>query len=189
MVRVKKARKEIKVLKEIDSRTFREVKRDKNGNVEDDAEEENSREFSDSTDFSPTGNRTAPTITADNSSQNLERVAETAPTPRTTAETPASNVSYSADYSTRYDNVKYDTVREQEVVVRPGVRSAGSLSDTRDFSLRNMRSMRSAWQDSQQQGQAASSWDTNLPDERRYQPKEDSLKEQTKQIEKRRRMG
>ncbi len=186
MVRIKKVKREIKVLKEI-SRDIREVRKDENGDIEEEAEEEN-KEFSDNADFSPAANRTAPVLQTENQNQNLERVAETAPAPRKTEETPASNVLYSADYSRRYDNVKYDTVREPEAVVRPNVRSAGSLTNTRELSLNDMRQMRSAWQDPQQQV-AASSWDTNLPEERRYQPKEDSLKEDRQRVEKRRRMG
>ena len=185
-------KKKTRIVKEFVNSQFKEVKKEKTQELGFEEEEQETINGGNGGNgaFS-TGERAAPVIQTGNQEQNLEQVAATAPTPARTTETNTGPGNlYSADYTARYDFERYENVREQEPVQRASVRSAGSLMDNRDFDLRNLKVPQSAWTSPQEQAQAAANWqtDSNLPDERKYKPREDTFKEQTKQIDKRRRM-
>lgn len=188
-MKVRKAKKEIKVLKEIDSRNFKEVKKEKNANVSDSEEESSDLEQDFSFSDNGSSSRTAPVLKSENSSQ-LEATAATAPVSRPVNNTgndnnaPAGNF-YTANYDAKYDRREYAGV-EREQIVQPSVRASGSLIE-HDFDMRALRRM-PASQAGGQNFSGQENWTGGVPEERRYQQKDDALKEETKQIDKRRRM-
>lgn len=184
MGRKKKAVK----IKEVDNRQFKEVKKEKNGKaeIEDESELEQDIFGNGAGNGFSSAQRTAPTLNQENSSQ-LESAAASAPA-RTAGDSGSGGGNlYSADYVSRYDSQNYDNVRDEQPVVRPSIRAAGSLTGVGQFDMRSLRRMQSAWQSPQDPGQPALV-DSNLPEEKRYQPREDSMKEDVKRIERRRRM-
>ncbi|MFH1711255.1 MAG: hypothetical protein ABH840_03010 [Nanoarchaeota archaeon] len=183
-------KKKVKIVKEFVNTQFKEVETSKSNSgsiVPEEFEEdklENNGDFS-GNGFSNTGRRTAPVLQAENTSQSLESVAETAPVRKTDTNDNPGNQVYSADYTAKYDSAKYETMSE-EPVVRPTVRSSGVLNDVRNVG--EPRRVQPTWQGQTAPDQARGDWNPNLPDERVYHPKDDDIKERTKQIDKRRRM-
>lgn len=197
MTRARKAKKEIKILKEIDSRNFKEVKKDENGNIEEEAENESEKnvgneKFESGNGFSSSGgSRTAPVLKSEDNSQ-LEREVASAPVRNTEKDNNKSGVGngYSSNYTTKYENRDYET-RGQEMAVRPTVRSAGAIGgliEQRNADFSNLRRTQNLWKDSGQQNSGA--WEPDrinlVNNERKYA--EDKRVEETKQIDKRRRM-
>jgi len=187
------AKKKVKIFKEFVNTQFKEIKKDKSdsGSVSpDEFEEDKIDANNNANNFSgngSSGKRTAPVLQAESTPQGLERVAETAPARRTDANDNSANQNpYSANYSAKYDNSQYEARRQEEPIVRPTVRASGVLDDLRNVN-NGLRRVQPTWQQSpadQLQGQ----WNPNLPEEKVYRPADDAVKEQTKQIDKRRRM-
>lgn len=187
------AKKKVKIFKEFVNTQFKEIKKPKSDSVsleefEEDKIDNNVNNNNSSGDGFSAGKRTAPVLQVENASQSLERVAETAPARRTDANDNSANQNvYSANYSAKYDNSQYETRRQEEPIVRPTVRASGVLDDIRNVNV-GLRRIQPTWQGQTPPDQAQGAWNPNLPDERVYRPAEDTLKEQTKQIDKRRRM-
>jgi hypothetical protein len=187
------AKKKVKIFKEFVNTQFKEIKKDKSdsGSVfPDEFEEDKIDANNNANNFSgngSSGKRTAPVLQAESTPQGLERVAETAPARKTdTNDNSANQNLYSANYSAKYDNSQYEARRQEEPIVRPTVRASGVLDDLRNVN-NGLRRVQPTWQQSpadQLQGQ----WNPNLPEEKVYRPADDAVKEQTKQIDKRRRM-
>ena len=186
---VRKAKKKNRVVKEFVNAQFKEVKKENDNGNDAEEEEADNAGFENGNGFVSGGERAAPVLQAKQDAS-LEQVARTAPTARTgTAETAntANQDFYSANYTARYENQNYEARQEQEQVVQPTVRAAGSLID-RNFDFRNLRRM-SASQSGEQTQAGQENWVGGVPEDRRYQPKDDVLKEDIKRIDKRRRMA
>jgi len=188
-------KKKGRIVKEFVNTQFKEIKKPKldSGSVSPDEFEEDKIDDNNNTNnFSGNGSstvkRAAPVLQAENTPQGLERVAETAPARKTdTNENSGNQNLYSANYSAKYYNSQYEARRQEELVVRPTVRASGVLDDIRNVNT-GLRRVQPTWQSQTPADQTQNTWNPNLPEEKVYRPADDAVKEQTKQIDKRRRM-
>ncbi len=191
-------KKKIKILKEFVNRQFTEIKKD-NDAGEDDDDGEDGEGSDNKVNGNETGNfengaaeRTAPVLNSGSGSQTLESVAATAPAPVPAVGENANQNFYTANYNAKYSNEVYarERIREGEVIRETGTSGRASMLGITD----DMRRTQNAWGANQEQaGQGA--WGAErerimpgMLDERRYSPKDDHVKEQTKAIDRRRRM-
>lgn len=192
MTTIRKAKKEMKILKEI-KRDVKEVKKEDSRDLGGESEEENENgKFSngDSANGS-SGKRTAPILQAENQNQNLERVAETAPRKKTDDKTPQGNVysaSYNGNYAGKYQNQNYEARREDQIRDRPTIRASGILNDARTVNFNELRRQQNSWNAQDSASMQQRMQDRNAPDAQNYQPREDVLQDQKKLADKRRRM-
>lgn len=179
-----KTKKERTIVREFIETRFKEIKSEKNEEVEEESELEKDTKLPESSeeesfsDFS-VSNRAFISLKSDESQGNLERTAETAPSIKREAgaEENSADLYSSKKYNSNYDNEKYSTME-----ISPSLLSTSS----KDSTMKDLFSRRDP--QTQFQDRFAETWQDNRREERQYEPIVNKSNEEDRgRLEKRRR--